>query len=162
MSSNPYAPPKSNVDRITQIESAPALWNPDAAMKWSLLFSPVFGALLQMKNWQALGESAKAKVAAGWAAGSLAFILGIGVLAVLLPHSRAFDSAPRVFGLLLLLAWYLLNGRAQGEYVKARFGDGYPRNGWGKPLALALLAIVAFFALLVGFVVVAARMGVRI
>jgi hypothetical protein len=41
-------------------DAAPALWNPNAAANWSLLFSPMFGAWLHMKNWAALGEPERA------------------------------------------------------------------------------------------------------
>ena len=54
MTPNPYAPPKAEVADVGRTEVAPALWNPNAAASWSLLFSPAFGAFLHMKNWQAL------------------------------------------------------------------------------------------------------------
>lgn len=31
------------------------LWNPNAAVNWSVLFTPIFGAWIQAKNWKALG-----------------------------------------------------------------------------------------------------------
>ena len=55
-----YAPPTAHVDDVhaaRQSAVAPPLWNPGAAMAWSLLFSPIFGAFVHMKNWQALGPS---------------------------------------------------------------------------------------------------------
>jgi hypothetical protein len=151
MSSNPYAPPKAKVGRVAQVESAPALWNPDAAMKWSLLFSPVLGTLLHMKNWQAIGEPAKARAAAGWAVASLALLLGLVVLGVALPHAKALDGISRMSGLILLVVWYAVSGREQSRYIKERFGDSYPRKGWGKPLALAALAIFVFIGLIFAF-----------
>ena len=55
---NPYAPPTAAVADIGTATAAPRppLWNPGAAASWSLLLSPVFGAILHMKNWQAMGE----------------------------------------------------------------------------------------------------------
>ena len=60
MSTNPYAPPKAVVADIAPRQDSPPLWNPNAAANWSLLLSPAFGAFLHMKNWEELGEPAKA------------------------------------------------------------------------------------------------------
>jgi hypothetical protein len=57
---NPYAPPKAAVEDVVTFEPSPALWNPNAAASWSLLFTPIFGSLLHMKNWQAMGNREKA------------------------------------------------------------------------------------------------------
>ena len=32
------------------------IWNPNAAANWSLIFTPAFGAYIQMLNWQRLGQ----------------------------------------------------------------------------------------------------------
>ena len=61
MSIDPYAPPQTDLSApAAELENNPPLWNPNAAAMWSLLFSPVFGALVHMKNWQAMGEPEKA------------------------------------------------------------------------------------------------------
>jgi hypothetical protein len=71
MTPNRYAPPTADVADIGRGQTAPALWNPNAAASWSVLFSPAFGAFLHMKNWQALGEPAKASAAKIWAIATL-------------------------------------------------------------------------------------------
>ena len=67
----------SNANAHSQAGQA-AIWNPNAAVNWSLVFTPAFGAYLQMLNWRALGESDKAKSAENW------FHAGVGVLFVYL------------------------------------------------------------------------------
>jgi hypothetical protein len=37
------------------------IWNPIATVNWSLLFTPVFGAYLQMLNWKSLGQEDSAR-----------------------------------------------------------------------------------------------------
>ena len=37
-----------------------ALWNRSAAARWSLVFTPAFGAFVLMRNWHALGEPERA------------------------------------------------------------------------------------------------------
>ena len=154
---NPYAPPTARVDDVITpaTEAAPRLWNPNAAVNWSLLFSPAFGAWLHMKNWQALGEPQKAKAAKTWIVVSLVLILALSLASRLRPDSKGLDSATRSFGLVLLVAWYVSAGRAQALLVKQRFGKSYPRRGWAQPLLWAIGAVIGFFALVfvIAFVV---------
>jgi hypothetical protein len=155
LNSNPYAPPKAFVADIAGQEESPPLWNPNAAANWSLLFSPVFGAYLQMKNWEALGEPEKAAAAKVWAIASLAVLIGMPLLVVLVPGLQILQSVSSVFGLVLLISWYSSNGRPQARYVKERFGKNYPRKGWGKPLLIAFAATIGYFVaigIVVGFV----------
>jgi len=155
MASNPFAPPKAEVaDVVPGRAVAPALWNPNAAANWSLLFSPVFGAFLQMKNWQALGEPAKASASKTWAAIGLIVFVALALASAFLPE-RPMDGISRAVAIGLLLSWYFASARQQTAYVKARFGSDYPRRGWLKPLFLAVLAVLGFVVALglLGFLV---------
>jgi len=155
---NPYAPPEAEVADVagpSAVEAAPALWNPGAAASWSLMFTPIFGAILQMKNWQALGEPDKAATAKAWAWGCVAFFVALTLLGAFLPDSKAMDGLSRLSAFALLITWYYANGKAQQAYVAARFGKTYPRKGWAKPLSLAVLGIMGFLlaAVVVGVVI---------
>lgn len=154
MSTNPYAPPKSPVDQAMPHEAAPPLWNPSAAARWSLLFTPIFGAWLHAKNWSALGEKEKAAQSKNWAIGCLLATIGIGVFAGFLPDSRLIDAASRGANIGLLVAWYFANARPQIEHISRKFGTTYARRGWGKPIAYAVAAMLAFFICVVVLVVV--------
>jgi hypothetical protein len=147
-SPNPYAPPKSAVADVVSAEVSPALWNPNAAASWSLLFSPVFGAFLHMRNWEALGEAEKAAQSKGWMIGSIAFILLVSVGPILLPQVAILETLGNASGIALLVAWYYAIGKSQNTFVVERFGKTYPRRGWTKPLLAAFGAIAAFFALI--------------
>ena len=144
MPANPYAPPRAEVADIARGERTPALWNPNAAANWSLLFSPVFGALVHMKNWQALGESEKATSAKHWAAGALVVFVVLALVSGLAPDNKAMDALSRIVPIGLLFGWYFASARHQTAYVKARFGKNYPRRGWLKPLVFGVLGIVGF------------------
>jgi hypothetical protein len=151
--SNPYAPPQARVADAVGIaspaESAPAtaLWNPGAASAWSLLFTPIFGAILQMKNWQALGQPEKAASSRAWAIGCAIYFVLSGVSIVFLPESAIIDRIANLLGLVLVLIWYFADGREQVLHVRARYGKVYPRRGWWLPLLFALGAFVAYLAL---------------
>jgi hypothetical protein len=129
--------------------AAPVLWNPFAAGCWSLLFTPVFGAFLHMKNWEALGEPEKARKSKGWVIGSIAFFVVLMLASLVLPDSKILDSVSRAGGFGLLFGWYYSAGKEQQTLVKERFGTGYERRGWLKPILLAILAIVGALIVLV-------------
>ena len=150
MSSNPYAPPTADVEDVSVLEASPPLWNPSAAARWSLLFSPIFGATVQMHNWIALGEPEKAAASRRWAISNLVVILGLGFLSAFLPDTKAIDLGLRMAGLGLLIAWYIVSSRPQTNYIAARFGTAYPKKGWAKPLLYALLSLFAFVAAFLG------------
>jgi len=153
---NPYAPPQAHVEPIAiAAPASPPLWNPNAAASWSLLFTPVFGAILHMKNWEALGEPQRAAGARSWAIGSLIFLVVIAIAGGIWADSKALDGLSRIAGLILLVAWYYASGKRQQAFVLARFGKSYPRRGWSKPLLFALLGIVGFIVGLgaIGFVI---------
>jgi len=127
----------------------PPLWNPSAAVNWSLLFTPVFGAILHMKNWQALGEMEKAETCKAWAILSFAIILGLSVLAALQPTDSVFHShLIRDLGLVLIIVWYMGNAREQTGYIKSRFGRDYQRKNWLVPALLALLSLAVYIILI--------------
>jgi hypothetical protein len=138
---NPYAPPSAAVrDITTEADTAPALWNPNAAANWSLLFSPVFGALVQMKNWQALGDDRRAATSKTWAIICLVITIVAGALTIPLADNQV--SLTRPIGLVILITWYVANGKHQCSYVKETFGPDYPRKSWGLPLLYGVLAII--------------------
>jgi len=144
MATNLYAPPKSKVADIIEGEAAPSLWNPGAAASWSLVFSPVFGAFLHMKNWEVLGEADKAAAAKKWVAISVATFIVFVMAAVVLPHNKTIPALLRLCGIGLLLTWYYASGKPQMDFVKSRYGKDYPRKGWLQPILIALGVIIGF------------------
>jgi hypothetical protein len=126
--------------------AVPRLWNPAAAAAWSLLFSPAFGAAVHMRNWQVVGEHGKAREARIWLIASIVVLLAALLGAVFLPESHAFDQVSRAGGIGLLVAWYVASGQSQHRYVKDRYGTGYMRKGWGKPLGIAAAVLVGYLA----------------
>ena len=124
--------------------TAPALWNPNAAANWSLLFSPAFGAFIHARNAKTLGRSDEAKANQKWFYGNLVF-LGITLLSTLTPSLS--DAPFRMVGLVILLVWYFALAKKQAKYVKDTFGGNYPKKAWGKPLLIAFTCLVGFMAL---------------
>jgi hypothetical protein len=147
---NPYAPPQAKVADIDQLvsgESAPALWNPNAAASWSLLFSPIFGAYLHTRNWEALGQPEKAARSKNWMIASIVCVALLAVVPLFLPDSKGVDALGRAGGFALLITWYYAMGKSQQAFVLGKFGKAYPRRGWSKPLLAAIGAVIALFVI---------------
>ena len=152
METNPYAPPLAPVADDLVAEKAPPLWNPNAAACWSLVFTVAFGAWLHMRNWEALGETAKAARSRLWLRVSLGVLLVWVVTDVLLGPAMP-PAIDRVIGLALLLSWYFGSAREQARHVARHFGTAYPRQGWGRPIATAIGWII-------GYMVIAIAIGI--
>ncbi len=151
MSSNPYAPPKAVVADIPPpLERSPPLWNPKAAFFWSWVFTPAFGAFLHMYNWEELGEPKKAAAAKIWGMVIVSILAVVALLANFIPTLNVVTTP---VGIVLLFSWYSSSAREQVRYVKQRFGDEYPRRGWGRPLFMAVLALLGY-AVIVGTITV--------
>jgi heme/copper-type cytochrome/quinol oxidase subunit 2 len=135
MEVNPYAAPTSNLQPKTA-ESAPSLWNPDAAGAWSLLFTPIFGSVLVMRNWQAIGEDAEVRKAKIW--------LGVSVVMVI--------AGLFVPGLALayLIGWYFGWQKSQTKYVESRWQKSYPHKGWMVPLLIGFMSLGALYFIILG------------
>jgi small-conductance mechanosensitive channel len=161
MSSNPITSPAANAAPQSRNNAAPALWNPRAAARWSLLFSPIFGAVLQMKNWQALGETEKATQSRNWVFGCVALWVFLIVLVSVLPESGLLDAGVRGSGIGMLVAWYMLSAKPQIAYVEATFGPSYPRRSWAAPFFFTLVPLLLCFVAFVVVIFILASMGPR-
>lgn len=112
-----------------------AIWNPNAAANWSILFTPIFGAWLCAKNWLFLGENDKAKASMHWVYGGFLLIL----LICFIPYSAAvWISLP------WLLIWYFLAAKKQINYVKEKLPENYERRSWLKPIGIAAACQISF------------------
>jgi hypothetical protein len=110
------------------------LWNPNAAVNWSLLFSPVFGSYLQYQNWRALGEKDKADTTLIWFIFSwLALTTQVAGLLGLVPTEF---SLPAVF--IYYVIWFFLDGRKQNAYLKVKYENMYAKKSWKVPLLIAI------------------------
>jgi hypothetical protein len=127
-------------------EPAGPIWNPSAAARWSLLFTPAFGAFIHMQNWQALGHARQAASARKWFYASLLLLL-------VQVFSRALNARLGTEPLLMhpltvlfLAVWYFGAARQQAVLVKTRYGGRYPRRSWDKALLGAVIAGAVYAA----------------
>ena len=127
---------------------SPPLWNPNAAVNWSLAFSVGFGAWLHAKNWAALKEPEHASKSMIWAyVGFAALLAWIVSLLLQPPMPTLLSMSPSVVYLGVLLSWYFIAARQQVRYIQTQFGDKYARQQWVKPICVGAAFWVALLIL---------------
>jgi hypothetical protein len=125
-------------------EPACAIWNPSAAARWSLVFTPVFGAFIHMHNWHLLGQPQEAARARRWFHASLAVLLLQLFTSALNARLGSEPMLLHPVGLLFLVVWYFGAARQQARLVKARYGASYRRRSWDSVLICAVVAGAAY------------------
>ena len=135
-----------------------ALWNPNAAAAWSILFTPLFGAYLHTLNWRALGNSEQERASMRWVvAGVLVLASFVIIDATAFDHAKG-DALARSIEFVFFLAWYFLSARGQAKTIRAQYGAHYRRMSWRKPLLVALGCFCAYVLLVVA---IASVIGLR-
>ncbi|HJU83184.1 MAG TPA: hypothetical protein VJ600_03150 [Holophagaceae bacterium] len=143
---NPYRPPTASLVAAPD-RAQVALWNPNAAANWCLVFSPVFGSYLHYRNWQALGDEDRARTGKVWFIVSCVILGTLPFLALVADDPERAMMVPRGIAFWYLIIWYFAAARGQARLVKERFGDGYDRRPWGMPLLIAFGATVGYILL---------------
>lgn len=130
-----------------------ALWNPNAAAAWSLLFTPVFGAALHMLNARAMGDERLRKLNKWFLIGFVLLVpiieAGAILYAVLFKLDMIFFIFPFPTPLFtMFLIWYIAAGRRQAALVAEQYGSNYPRRPWLKAILFGILGLSVLQALL--------------
>ena len=124
----------------------PILWNPHAASRWSLLFSPAFGAFLHAKNADSLDRNGEAKANMIW---FYILIIYIGLVVV----SSLVLNIPQYLYYLasgtLLLSWYFHVGIKQEQFVKQTLKNEYQKRSWVAPLSIVSVCFGVAVAVLI-------------
>lgn len=113
-------------------------WNPMAAALWSLLFSPIFGALLLQTNWEHLGRKEENRWTWLIAIACVA-AMAIGIVSLFFETSSQMDQVisglSRMIGIVGTAGCFSI-ARRQKALLSERYPNGYPKKSWGKPLAV--------------------------
>lgn len=125
-----YAPPQEAQNDVQY-----TLWNPNATAMWSIIFTPIFSAYLQMKNWQELGCPEEAKQSKIW----IGITIPITIFLILLLENSSIPNAP---GWIVLLVWYFVNGKKQITFVKENTNNNYKKKGWFIPIIIAIPTMI--------------------
>ena len=115
---------------------------------FSLFFTPVFGALVQMKNWRTLHQEAEARQSFWWSMAGCGILALDPLFSLILTESKVVDCTITLL-LLYLGSWIFFSARRQIHYVRRHFPRGYGRKSWLPILPLGLAGYLVY--LLVGF-----------
>ena len=133
--------------------AVPVLWNPYAAAIWSVLFSPIFGAIIHARNADALGRTKEAKANRVWFYISLFYFLALGgAYCFANPQDeKGLNGISRFMSLALLFGWFYHVGKKQAKYVKEDLAQNYKKKSWLAPLSIAFgIFIPLMFAAVYG------------
>jgi len=129
--------------------SRPFLWNPDIAALLSMLFSPIFGAIIHALNWRRLGQPRRAIAAWLWAGLILLVFFGVAIYGgIARVNERAIDASFRLTQLSTLFLWYFGTARAQGKFIVGQFRNEYHRESWFNPVLVAIVLIGSAYGLM--------------
>jgi hypothetical protein len=153
------ATPETTTHAPTEARADIALWNPNAAALWSVIFTPIFGAYLHALNWRALGDKEREEASMTWvfAAGALVLLLML-IEVVTPPGYNQGDRVSHTLEFAFLIAWYFASARAQAKLVKEKFGKSFTHKSWRKPLLLGLAGFGIYILLMIA---IAAEIGIR-
>jgi hypothetical protein len=136
-----------------------ALWNPNAAALWSLIFTPLFGAYLHALNWRALGDPEREEASMTWVFGAGAMVLLLLLVEMVVPKNyNKGDSISHTIEFVFLLVWYFGSARAQARFVKEKFGKSFTRKPWRQPLLMGLAGFGIYVLLMIA---IGIELGIR-
>jgi hypothetical protein len=129
-----------------EMADAVQLWSTAGIAAWSLLFTPAFGAWLQMYNWRRMGDAARAGRAWYWCLGGLA-VLGWNAIAYAIGARLGLDSM--LFGwvsVALYAAWMIDTWPAHAQAVGKEWHARRVPRAWDSVVVLGLAAALAYLA----------------
>ena len=112
--------------------SRPALYNPTAACVLALLFTPIFGALLQARNWDALGEHYGARASRMWVRTTLWLLFVFVIMQAVFQNEPFMQFGGLYFLVVTWASWMVTTGWKQIGYVRELFCSDYPRERLGR------------------------------
>ena len=88
----------------------PALYNPTAACVLALLFTPIFGALLQARNWDALGEHGRARASRMWVRTTLWLLFVFVIMQAVFQNEPFMQFGGLYFLVVTWASWMVTTG----------------------------------------------------
>lgn len=117
-------------------QPVPELYNPVAVLFASLLFTPLFGGLLQARNWEALGRPDEMRASRLWARMSVWMIGLYLMMQLVFRDEKIINYLGPYFLLVLWGAWVVTSGWKQLRHFRDHVPADYPKRPLGRPLLL--------------------------
>lgn len=122
----------------------PKLYNPKLVCAAALLFTPLFGAALQARNWLELGRPHNAAASRMWIRASVWLLAVFIVMQTIFRHEPVMDWLGPYFLVVIWGAWMLTGGWQQLAEVSRTVGKNYEPLPMGRPIFLGLAGWLAY------------------
>lgn len=116
----------------------PALFNPKLVCALALLFTPIFGAALQARNWTELGRPDEAAASRFWVRSSIWLIILFVVVQTLFRDEEIMHWFGPYFLIVVWVAWMLTSGWKQLTFVAKNVGKFYDARPIGKAITIGV------------------------
>ena len=125
------------------------IWNPWAALALSLIFTPVFGAMLHGTDLRHIGDRDAAATAWCWERGSMWLLAIAAVLQPIAAHRAGWGLLLFVTDMVLLVAWAACCGVRHAMRISEaeKLSKRLVRVPFSRAISLGLLGVLAWFAL---------------
>lgn len=118
--------------------SRPKLYNPKLVCAAALLFTPLFGATLQARNWTELGRPDNAAASRMWIRASIWMIILYLAIQTIFRNEPLMQWLGPYFLIVLWGAWMITSGWQQLVEVNRTVGKNYDALPMGRPITLGV------------------------
>lgn len=133
------------------------LFHPRFVCALGFLFTPLLGAMLQARNWEALGQYDEARASRFWGRSAL-WLIGVYIAMQVIFHDQPiFQGFAIYFIAVMWLAWMVTSGFKQLRYLKAHPNLRYTNRPLGKVITLGVAGWLFY-----GLVMVTIAMGLKL
>lgn len=122
----------------------PALYNPKLVCAAALIFTPIFGAALQARNWMNLGKPENAAASRMWIRSTFWLLLVYLVMQTVFRNEPVMNWLGPYFLIVLWGAWMLTSGWQQLAHCARVVGRDYDPLPMGRPIFLGLGGWIAW------------------
>lgn len=122
----------------------PKLYNPKLVCAAALLFTPLFGAALQARNWSELGRPDNAAASRMWIRSTVWLIILYLAVQTIFRNEPVMQWLGPYFLVVLWGAWMLTSGWQQLVEVNRTVGRNYDPKPMGKAISLGVAGWLAY------------------
>lgn len=132
----------------------PALFNPYIVCAAAILFTPIFGAALQARNWIELGDKNEAAASRFWVRSTIWLLVVFVVMQTLFRNEPVMNWMPPYFLGVMWIAWMITSGWKQLRFIRANIGANYDARPIGKAITIGVAGWI-FYGLIASTIALA-------
>lgn len=135
-----------NSERVGEASEKYEIFSPNASAGLSIIFGPVFGTFLHMKNWKALGNPEAERNSLIWLSISVILLAVFLALNFIQGFGDFTDKGITAFSFWVTVIWYFTSGKKQLNYVKG-IKENVNKKSFVKPVLCGIFLIMVYGAI---------------